>query len=154
MWEDQLSFAARHTGHPHLARVALLFTAFFQCLSVLLIAPPSLAPKLAMPIMVECVVVAVSVIGQPFLFNQLSNFELLTMSAAQIGALGLIFSEASAVAFPRKNPFSAFCAPYINAPSEGAAIVGWIQVCTRSPNPSSHCTAPWSQPLCNLSQVL
>jgi putative oxidoreductase len=134
MWEDQLGYVANHTGLPSaVASATLLLVTLGQCASVLLIAPPVLVPKLARPIIGLSIVVAVSVCLQPFLFNQLSNFELLTMSAAQLGALGLILGEAHAVAYPRKKPFAAFCMPMGGSgdATESAAVVAWIQLLSR-----------------------
>lgn len=130
MWEDQLGFVARHTGLPRsIAGALLLMVAAVQLSSTLMIAPTSRIPMLAVPVMIVSGSVVMSVIMQPFLFNQLSNTELLTLSLAQIGASGLIFAEAHFVAYPRRSPFAA----HLSAAEayKAAAIVPWIQLAAR-----------------------
>ena len=99
MWEEQLSFVAKHSGLPRaIASALLLVIAGLQLSSALLAIPPTLFPCMARPAMVVCLGVAFSVLVQPILFNQLSNFELLILSLAQLGAAGLVFAEAHFVA--------------------------------------------------------
>jgi len=130
LWEDQLSFVARHAGIPRtMASGALIVIATLQVLSTSLVLPPAAFPALAQPAMAVSVAVASSVLLQPFLFNQLSNTELLSLSAAQLGALGLIFGEAHAVAYPQAQPFAAFVTRAV--PKEPAEIVQYVRFFSR-----------------------
>jgi uncharacterized membrane protein YphA (DoxX/SURF4 family) len=95
MWSEQLDFVARHSGLGRwLAGTMLLVISAIQISSPLMIVPISACPKMAKPVMAVCTAIVVSVLMQPFLFDQLTNYELLTLSLAQLGATSLVFTEA------------------------------------------------------------
>jgi len=112
-----------------MASAALIIIAMLQILSTTLILPLSAFPSLARPAMAVSAAVASSVVLQPILFNQLSNTELLSLSAAQLGALGLIFGEAHAVAYPQTQPFAAFVTRAV--PKEPAEVVQYVRFFSR-----------------------
>ena len=133
MWSSQLKFLARHLGLPSAAAGGLLLTvAAIQLASPIMMVPTSYVPWVAKVVMVECGLIAVSVVMQPFLFNQLSNFELLSLSLAQLGATGLVFAEAHFVAFPRKNPFASHLSRSSAQVREAKACVSGVHLVRRA----------------------
>jgi len=131
MWEEQLSFVQKHSGLPYtsIAASLLIAIALAQCSTPLLVLPPSLSPTVARLHLYICVAVALSVIFQPYIFNQMTNFQLISLSAAQLGALGLIFGEAHAVLHPQRHPFAAFISTPM--PAEAGDAVQWVRLCSR-----------------------
>jgi uncharacterized membrane protein YphA (DoxX/SURF4 family) len=62
-----------------------------------------LSERTAMAHMIVCAALAASVLLQPYLFDAAWNFDLLSLSIAQLGALGFFFSEA----YSARHPFAA-----------------------------------------------
>jgi uncharacterized membrane protein YphA (DoxX/SURF4 family) len=133
-WTEQTTYIHTHTGMPYfLACVFLVCIMATQLASVIMVVPPS--ALVAKPIVYTSGAVALSVMAQPFLYNQLSNTDLLTLSFAQLGALGLVFCDAHAVAWPaprRGLAFAAYCdEPRAPAEAQTATCVPWVQLGSR-----------------------
>lgn len=106
MWDEQTDFIAKHAGVPSvLAKGFLLIIMLIQLTSITMIIPPTCMPAAAKLIIAVCAAVAASVLAQPLLFNQLTNIELLTMSCAQIGAIGACGIICSPFALERSGEY-------------------------------------------------
>jgi len=136
-WDSQLSFVSRHMGFPRaIATVLLLVSAFMQLSSLFLLVPSDTSPQVATFKLYACILVGLNVFLQPIMYNQLSNMDLITLSAAQVGTLGLIFTNTHAELHPAayKQQAGAFDAFVASAKSGGNTSPSWaayMQLCSR-----------------------
>ena len=99
-WEDQSGFVAKRVGYP-LGALLLFVIGFAQLSSVALLLSPTAHPALPRTLKAITVLVGLSVLMQPVVFDQMDNFDLVIFSLAQLGALGLLFCNAHSTEFPQ-----------------------------------------------------
>lgn len=136
-WDDQLGFVARHAGLPSsVAATILILSALMQLSSAALLVPSSFLKEVKL---FACGLVGLNVFLQPILYNQMSNTDLLTLSAAQLGTLGLIFTNTHADLYPNAwkdqgGAFDAFLQSATAAKSDSKVSPSWaaiVQVASR-----------------------